>query len=238
MMGAGQRRATHPAMQVVRPPVTAGQLPHQSFPPRLASVEDMDDDDKDFDDGNGRLWKRGRRDPVIAIVVVDDNNKEEDDCIVEAEQRGGTAKLPIGGAATTTTVFLVLVLIGIILSGVSVVVGIVGNCRVVALLRCCRCYPWSSQPSLPPLPLPPSSRQPLLLPPMPLLQPSVDGWLFCCLLRHLLPYLSSAAFGIVRSSTLLPPAAIPYGRRPSPAAVLSINFMAPINGWLLRSPPA
>jgi hypothetical protein len=73
---------------------------------------------------------------------------------------------------------------------------------------------------------------------MPLLQPSVDGWLFCCLLRHLLPYLSSAAFGIVRSSTLLPPAAIPYGRRPSPAAVLSINFMAPINGWLLRSPPA
>jgi hypothetical protein len=51
----------------------------------------------------------------------------------------------------------------------------------------------------------------LLLPPMPLLQPSVDGWLLCRQLRRLPPDLSSAVFVIVRSSTLSPSAA---GRRP------------------------
>jgi hypothetical protein len=76
-----------------------------------------------------------------------------------------------------------------------------------------------------------------LLPPTPPLQPSVDGWLLCRLLRRLPPNLSSTAFVIVRSSTLSPPAAVPY-RRPSPAAVLSITFAAPVDGWLLRSPPA
>ena len=34
-----------------------------------------------------------------------------------------------------------------------------------------------------------------------------------------------------------PPPAVPY-RRPSPAAVLSITFTAPVDGWLLRSLPA
>jgi hypothetical protein len=70
-----------------------------------------------------------------------------------------------------------------------------------------------------------------------LLKPSVDGWLLCRLLRHLPPDLSSAAFVIVRSSTLSLPAAGPY-RQPLPAAVLSITFAAPVDGWLLRSPPA
>ena len=69
------------------------------------------------------------------------------------------------------------------------------------------------------------------------MQPSVDGWMLCCLLCRLPPDLSSAAFVIVRLSTLLPPAAIPY-RRPLPDAVLSITFAAPVDGWLLLSPPA
>ena len=78
----------------------------------------------------------------------------------------------------------------------------------------------SSQPLLPPLTLPPSSWQPLLLLPTPPLQPSVDGWLLCRLLRHLPPNLSSAAFVLIeRSSTLSLPAAVPY-RQPSPATVL------------------
>ena len=79
----------------------------------------------------------------------------------------------------------------------------------------------------------------MLLLPMPPLQPSVDGWLLCCLLRRLWPNLSFAAFVIVRSSTLLPPAA---GRRPLlptfASRVLSITFAAPVDGWLLHSPPA
>jgi len=58
----------------------------------------------------------------------------------------------------------------------------------------------------------------------------------CRLLRRLQPDLSSAAFIIVRSSTLSPPAAVPY-HQPSPAAVLSITFAAPIDGWLLHSLP-
>ena len=29
-----------------------------------------------------------------------------------------------------------------------------------------------------------------------------------------------------------------HGHQPSPAAVLSITFATPIDGWLLRSPPA
>jgi hypothetical protein len=103
----------------------------------------------------------------------------------------------------------------------------------------------SSQPLLPPLSLPQSSRQPQLLPPTLPLQPSVDGWLLCRLLRHLPPDLSSAAFVvvIVRSSTLSPAAAVPY-HRPSSATVLlrlscpSITFITPIDGWLLRSLPA
>ena len=67
--------------------------------------------------------------------------------------------------------------------------------------------------------------------------------LLCHLLRCLPPDLLSAAFVIVRLSTLSPSATVPY-RRPSPAAVLSllsrpsITFAAPVNGWLLRSPPA
>ncbi len=108
--------------------------------------------------------------------------------------------------------------------------------RVVTSSRCRRCCCWYSQLSLPQLPLPLSSRQPLLLPPTPPLQPSVDGWLLCCLLRCLPPNLSSTTFVIVQSSTLSPPAAVPY-RRPLPAAVLSITFAAPVDGWLLRSPP-
>jgi hypothetical protein len=96
---------------------------------------------------------------------------------------------------------------------------------------------------MPPSTFPPSLRQPLLLPPTPPLQPSVDGWLLCHLLRRLPPKLSSATFVIVRSSTLSPPAAVPY-RQPLPAAVLSllsrpsITFAAPVDGWLLRYPPA
>ena len=67
---------------------------------------------------------------------------------------------------------------------------------------------------------------------------ALHGWLLCCLLHCLLPDLSSAAFVIVRSSTLLPPATVPY-RQPLPAAVLSllsrssITFAAPVDGWLL-----
>jgi hypothetical protein len=53
----------------------------------------------------------------------------------------------------------------------------------------------------------------------------------------------SATFVIVSSPTLSPPAAVPY-RQPLPAAVLlffsrpSITFAAPVDGWLLCSPPA
>ena len=43
---------------------------------------------------------------------------------------GGTANLPIRGMATTATIFLVLVLVGVILSGVNIIVGIVS---IVAL---------------------------------------------------------------------------------------------------------
>ena len=43
---------------------------------------------------------------------------------------GGTANLPIRRMATTATIFLVLVLVGVILSGVSIIVGIVS---IVAL---------------------------------------------------------------------------------------------------------
>jgi hypothetical protein len=69
--------------------------------------------------------------------------------------------------------------------------------RVVASSRRrCHCR-WYSQPLLPQSLLPPSSRQPLLFPPTPPLQPSVDGWLLCCLLRRLPPNLSSTAFVIV-----------------------------------------
>ena len=60
--------------------------------------------------------------------------------------------------------------------------------------------------------------------------------MLCRLLRRLQPDLSSAAFIIVRSSTLFPPAVVPYCQ-PSPAAVLSITFATPVDGWLLRSPP-
>ena len=62
-------------------------------------------------------------------------------------------------------------------------------------------------------------------------------WMLCRLLRCLPPDLSSAAFVIVRSSTLSPPATVPY-RQPSPAVVLSITYAALVDGWLLRSPPA
>jgi len=68
------------------------------------------------------------------------------------------------------------------------------------------------------------------------LQPSVDSWLLCCLLHFLLPDVSFAAFVIVRLSTLLPPAAIPY-RQTLPVAVLSITFAAPVDGWLLHYSP-
>ncbi len=81
--------------------------------------------------------------------------------------------------------------------------------------------------------LPPSSRQPLLLPPTPPLQPSVDGWLLCCLLRRLPPNLSYTAFLIVRSSTLSPPAA---GRRPlSPtfASRCPIHHLRRYHRWLV-----
>jgi len=60
--------------------------------------------------------------------------------------------------------------------------------------------------------------------------------MLCRLLLYLQPDLSSAAFIIVRSSTLSPPAAVPY-RQPLPAAVLSITFTAPVDGWLLHSLP-
>ena len=60
--------------------------------------------------------------------------------------------------------------------------------------------------------------------------------MLCRLLRRLQPDLSSAAFIIVRLSTLFPPAVVPYCQ-PSPAAVLSITFATPGDGWLLRSPP-
>ena len=53
------------------------------------------------------------------------------------------------------------------------------------------------------------------------LPPSVDGWLLSRPLRRLPLDLSSTAFVIVQSSTLLPLAAVPY-RRPSSAAVLSL----------------
>ena len=140
------------------------------------------------------------------------------------------------------------------LSGASIIIGIVRifwhRC-IVALLRCRiitlsrrfvvssyrRRHRWSSQALLPPSHLPPSSRQPLLLPP---LQLSVDGWLLCHLCHCLPPDLSSTAFVIVRSSTLLPPAAGRRHRSPTFTSrpVLSITFAAPVDGWLLRSPPA
>ena len=54
------RRAAHPVMQALRPPVAAGQLRRPSSSPRLASVEDTDDDDDDIDNDGGGLWQRGR----------------------------------------------------------------------------------------------------------------------------------------------------------------------------------
>ena len=143
------------------------------------------------------------------------------------------------------------------LSGVSVIVGIVGivkslrrhvvgiiksvHCRVVASL--CRCVVmslrcrsrrrWSSQASLPILHLPPSSRQPLLLLPTPPLQPSVDGWLLCCLLHCLPPGLSSSAFVIVRSSTLLPSAAARRPLSPTFASRCPIHLLHRSRRWLV-----
>jgi len=60
--------------------------------------------------------------------------------------------------------------------------------------------------------------------------------MLCCLFHRLQPDLSPAVFIIVQSSTLSPLAAVPYCQ-PLPAIVLSITFAAPIDGWLLRSPP-
>jgi hypothetical protein len=142
-------RATHPVMQVVRPPAAAGQSRRPSSSPGSASVEDLDDDDDAVNNGGVSLWQHGRRDPVVVVAVIDDDNDKDDDCIVEAEQRGRTA---IGSAATTAAVFLDLVLVGVILSGISVVVGIIGivassrRCVVASLRRHCRRCRWSSQP--------------------------------------------------------------------------------------------
>jgi hypothetical protein len=94
----------------------------------------------------------GRRDPTVVVVVVYNNNDKDSDCIIKAEQQGRTANLPNGGAVMTASVFLVLVLISVILSDVSIIVGIVG---IVTLLHrhvviivdagphslCCRHHP-------------------------------------------------------------------------------------------------
>jgi len=50
----------------------------------------MDDNDDDVEDGDGGLWQRGQRDPVMVVVIIDDDNDKDDNCIVEAGQRGGT----------------------------------------------------------------------------------------------------------------------------------------------------
>jgi hypothetical protein len=108
-------------MRVVPPPVAAGQSHYLSSSLQSASVEDMDEDNEDVDDGGGGLWQRGRWDPVVVdivviviIVVVVDNDNE---------------------GYGPVAVFLVLVLISIIISGVSIVIGIVG---IAALSHCCR----------------------------------------------------------------------------------------------------
>ena len=159
-------------MRVVRPPAAARQSRRPSSSPRSASVEDMNGNDDDVDDSGSGLWQREQQNPIVVIVVVDDCNDVDNDRIVEAgEQLGGTANPPIGSSATTAAVFLDLVLVGIILSGISVIVGIIGIIRIIPLSRrastrhhivkflirrrCCR---WSSQPPLPPSPLPQSYR--------------------------------------------------------------------------------
>ena len=78
--------------------------------PRLASVEDMDDNDDAADDGGGGLWQRGRRDPTIVIVVVVVKNNGESDgngLIVEAEQRGRTTKNVVSPTPLSAAQFVI-----------------------------------------------------------------------------------------------------------------------------------
>ena len=173
----------------------------------------------------------GRWDPTVVVVTVYDNNDKDSDCIIKTEQRGRTANLPNGGAVMTASVFLVLVLVGVILSDVSIIVGIVDivtslhRCIVIIVVAgphslCCRhhsCLRHSGSCCC--------CRQLLRCSP----PSTINGWLLCHLLRCLPPNLSSAAFVVVQSSTLLPPAAVPYCQ-PLPAAVLSIKFAAPVDG--------
>ena len=121
-----EHRATHPEMRVVRPPAATRQPRCPSSSLQSASVEDIDDDNNV--DGSSGLWQLGRQDPVVVVVVtVDNDNVEYNDRIVEAEQRGRTANL-------TAAVFLVLVLIGVILSGVSIIVGVIGIVSIFGIV--------------------------------------------------------------------------------------------------------
>jgi hypothetical protein len=190
----------------------------------------MDDNDDDVDNGGSGLWQCGQRDLVVIVLVFDEDNDKDNDCIVEAEQWGGTANLLIGGAATTTAVFLVLVLVGVIISGIRFVVGIVGivTLRVIALLLLLSLVPTDFAAAI--------TLVSVIVADVVVAAKAAAAALH----RRLVvvsPTHSSTAFVIVRLSTLSPPAAIPY-RQPSPAAVLSINLTALVDGWMLCSPHA
>ena len=107
----------------------------------------MDDNDDDVDDGGSGLWQREQRDLIVIVLAVVEDIDKDNNCIVEAEQQGRTANLLIGGAATTAAVFLVLVLVGVIISGVRFVVGISthNGWLLFALVYCslCSCPPSS-----------------------------------------------------------------------------------------------
>ena len=138
--------------------------------------------------------------------------------------------LLIGGAATTAAVFLVLVLVGVIFSGIRFVVGIVGivTSRIIASLSLLSLVPTAFAAAITLA----SVIVAAVVVAAKAAAAALHRWLVVVSPTH-----SSTAFVIVRLSTLSPPAAILY-RQPSPAAVLSINFTAPVNGWLLCSPHA
>ena len=109
----------------------------------------MDDNDDYVDDGGSGLWQRGQRDLIVIVLVFNEDNDKDNDCIIEAEQQGRTANLLIGSAATTAAFFLVLVLVGVIISGIRFVVGISmhNGWLLFALVYCslCRCLPSSDR---------------------------------------------------------------------------------------------
>ena len=136
--------------------------------------------------------------------------------------------LLIGGAATTAAVFLVLVLVGVIFSGVRFVVGIVGivTSRIIASLSLLSLVPTAFAAAITLA----SVIVAAVVVAAKAAAAALHRWLVVVSPTH-----SSTAFVIVRLSTLSPPAAIPY-RQPSPAAVISINLTTLVDGCMLCSP--